>query len=190
VALSDSIAAEALHSEPLSDAARTRAIFRDHFDFIWRLLRRLGVPRDEVDDAAQQVFIVAVNRLDAITNGSERSFLYGTAVRTASTVRRSAARRRKWVGSLLAEPRCSDPMPDEEAERREALAILDEALEELAPDLLRVFILSDIESLPVSEIALLERIPAGTAASRLRRARKAFIERVRELEMTTRREEP
>ena len=188
MALTDSIAEEALHSEPLSDAARTRAIVRDHFDFIWRLLRRLGVSQGEVDDAAQQVFIVAVKHLDRITNGSERSFLYGTAVRTASTFRRSAMRRRKWLGSLLADPRSSDPMPDEEMEKREALAVLDEALDELAHDLRRVFILSDIEGLPVSEIALLERIPAGTVASRLRRARKAFVERVRELETTTTRE--
>ena len=164
--------------------ARTRAIFVDHFDFIWRLLRRLGVPQGDVDDAAQQVFIVAVNRLDQIEEGSERSFLYGTAVRTASTFRRSETRRRKWLGGPIDEPQCHRPTPDKEVERREALAILDEALGHLSDDLRRVLILSDVEGLPVSEVASLEKIPTGTVASRLRRARKAFAERVRELQTT------
>jgi RNA polymerase sigma-70 factor, ECF subfamily len=182
VALSDSIAAQSLCSEPLSDAARTRAIVLDHFDFIWRLLRRLGVPQGEIDDATQQVFIVASKRLDTIAVGSERSFLYGAALRTASTHRRTATRRRKWLARLLAEPLSSQPLPDEVVEKREALAFLDEALEDLPQDLRRVFILSDIEGLPVSEVASLEDIPAGTVASRLRRARKMFVDRVRELE--------
>ena len=186
MALSGGIAIESTDSESRADAeAWTRAIFVDHYDFIWRLLRRLGVPQGDVDDAAQQVFIVAVKRLDQIAEGSERSFLYGTAVRTASTFRRSATRRRKWLGGVTGDPECHRPSPEEEAEKREALAILDEALGHLGDDLRRVLILSDIEGLPVSEVASLEKIPAGTVASRLRRARKAFAERVRDLQTAT-----
>jgi RNA polymerase sigma-70 factor (ECF subfamily) len=173
---------ETPESSALAIEERTRAIVLDHFDFIWRLLRRLGVPQDDVDDAAQHVFIVAVSRLGRIARGSERSFLYGTAVRVASTFRRSAMRRRKWFGVLLADPPCSLPMPDEEMEKHEALAFLDEALGELDQDLRRVFVLADIEGLSMSEVASLEKIPPGTVASRLRRARKLFVERVRELE--------
>jgi RNA polymerase sigma-70 factor (ECF subfamily) len=165
----------------LEEAELFRALVGRHYDFVWRLLRRLGVPASDVDDAAQQVFIVASHRRDTIADGAERSFLYGTALRVASTQRRTESRRYRSLGELLHEARPQMPMPDEELERRESLALLDEALSALGDELRRVFVLSDIEGLSAPEIAALEKIPQGTVASRLRRARAAFATRVREL---------
>jgi RNA polymerase sigma-70 factor (ECF subfamily) len=42
-----------------------------------------------------------------------------------------------------------------------------------------IFILSELEELSDPEIARMQRIPVGTVASRLRRARKEFQESVR-----------
>jgi RNA polymerase sigma-70 factor (ECF subfamily) len=142
------------------------------------------VPAAEVDDATQRVLIIAVKRLTDIAEGSERSFLYGTAIRVASTLRRSASRRRKNLGALRNETQAVSSMPDDEFERREALALLDEALSSLPDDLRRVFVLCEIEEIPAREVALLEDIPAGTVASRLRRARDAFAARLRDLRAT------
>jgi RNA polymerase sigma-70 factor, ECF subfamily len=163
------------------DENRSRDLVRDNLDFIWRLLRRLGVPGAEADDATQQVFIVAMGRLHDVTPEAERSFLYGTALRVASTFRRSAARHKKKLGGLRLENHASSAMPDEELEKREALALLDEALAGMADELRHVFVLCDIEELSAREVALLENIPAGTVASRLRRAREAFETRLDEL---------
>ena len=160
-----------------------RAIVHDHFDFIWRLLHRLGVPPADVDDAVQQVFLVAADRLDTIVKGSERAFLYGTALRVASTHRRTASRRRKGLDQFLWETHASALLPDEELERREAIALLDEVLSGFADEWRRVFVLCDIEGLSAREVASLESIPMGTVASRLRRARELFAERVRELQI-------
>src|SRR4051812_39693933 len=82
---------------PAHDArpARLRSIVDANFDFIWRSLRRLGVAEHSVDDAAQQVWIVAARKLASITPGQERAFLFGTALRVASDARRSASRRRE-----------------------------------------------------------------------------------------------
>ena len=55
---------------------RLRALADAHFDFIWRSLRRLGVPDEGVDDAAQQVFLVALRRIDEMAPGRERAFLF------------------------------------------------------------------------------------------------------------------
>ena len=41
--------------------ARLRAMRHEHFEFVWRSVRRLGVPESDADDATQQVFIVAAN---------------------------------------------------------------------------------------------------------------------------------
>jgi RNA polymerase sigma-70 factor (ECF subfamily) len=166
---------------PLEEVEAFRAFVRRHYDFVWRLLRRLGVPAADVDDAAQQVFMVASHRRDTIADGAEGSFLYGTALRVASTRRRTESRRYKSLGELLHQAHPPKPMPDEELERCELLALLDEALSVLSDDLRRVIVLADIEGLSASEIASLEKIPQGTVASRLRRARTAFAARVRQL---------
>src|ERR1700753_996546 len=72
------------------DDARITAIVREHHAFVWRLLIRLGVPSRSADDATQQVFLVAMRRVSEIALGSEKSFLFGTALRIASDERRSA----------------------------------------------------------------------------------------------------
>ena len=65
---------------------RLERMFNDHHDFIWRLLRRLGLSRPAADDAAQHVFLVAAERILDIQEGRERAFLFGTALRVARRV--------------------------------------------------------------------------------------------------------
>lgn len=155
---------------------RARALFERHFDFIWRLLRRQGLAPSDADDAAQQVFMIATQKLEAVAEGSERSFLYGTAIRVASNARRGATRRRE-VGDETIDARVDDGIaPDQRAELIRAWALLDELLAQLPEELARVLALAEIEQVEVPEIASLEGIPVGTAASRLRRARELFRE--------------
>ena len=153
---------------------RARALVNDHFDFVWRLLRRLGVPEGDVDDAAQQVFMVGTRRLTDIAPGSERTFLYGTALRMASTIRRNSKRRERFIQSVAAEPEPSSRTPHDELERRRALGFLDTVLCALADDQREVFVLCEIEELSAPQVAAILAIPIGTVASRLRRAREAF----------------
>jgi RNA polymerase sigma-70 factor (ECF subfamily) len=168
-------------SAPASDAARSRALINNYFDFVWRLLRRLGVPEFEVDDAAQQVFVIASRRLSKVPESSERTFLFGTALRTAATIRRNLRRRSRWVETACVDGASSDRTPHEELEHREALAFLDRVLEGLEDDLREVFVLCEIEGLTAPEVAALEKIPVGTVASRLRRARNEFAQRLKRL---------
>jgi RNA polymerase sigma-70 factor (ECF subfamily) len=163
------------------DARRARSLVTTHFDFVWRLLRRLGVPEADVDDATQQVFVVAASRLASIPEGNERTFVFGTAVRTAATLRRNQRRRQRWVETRPADCASPDGTPDELLERRQALAFLDEVLSGLADDLRVVFVLCELEELNAPEVGALLGIPVGTVASRLRRARQEFGNRVRRI---------
>ena len=52
------------------------------------------MPPDAVDDAAQEVFVVASRKLESIELGKETAFLFGTAIRVASDARRAVLRRR------------------------------------------------------------------------------------------------
>lgn len=165
-----------------------RSLVDLHFDFVWRLLRRLGVEPSDVDDAAQQVFVIAASRLSTITEGSERSFLYGTALRMAATLKRNLRRRRNWIEIGPADCASPNGTPHDELERQQALALLDELLDGLSDDLRIVFVLCELEELTAPEVAALQGVPTGTVTSRLRRARKEFSHRLRRLQSQRRRE--
>ena len=57
------------------DRRRLEGWFRDHFDALWRLALRLGVPHAQADDVVQEAFITAERRARDITAGSERRML-------------------------------------------------------------------------------------------------------------------
>lgn len=153
--------------------ARVTAIVRAEHDFIWRLLRRLGIPDASVDDATQQVFCVLSRRVDDINPGSERSFLFGAALRVASDRRRSREFRdapREATGDEI-DP---GPNPEELADKHERRALLQQILEALPMELRTVIILFELEQMTKIEVGALLGIPVGTAVSRLRRAREEF----------------
>jgi RNA polymerase sigma-70 factor (ECF subfamily) len=153
-----------------------------HLDFVWRLLRRLGLEPADAEDAAQHVLLVAAGKLGEIEPGKTRTFLYGVALRVAANQRRGQRRRQRasrentQLEAARLAPNGNVPWPDQLAELGRAQAFLDELLAELPRDLARVLVLSEIEQCTTPEIAELEGVPVGTAASRLRRARAAFRE--------------
>jgi RNA polymerase sigma-70 factor (ECF subfamily) len=153
--------------------ARMTALVATHHDFIWRLLRRLGVAEANVDDAVQQVFCVASRRLADIAAGSERSFLFGSALRVASDRRRSAALREQ-PSERLADTVDPRPSPEELVDAQRKRAVLDEILDALPVELRSVLVLFELEQMTKTEVAELLGVPVGTAVSRLRRAREEF----------------
>jgi len=150
----------------------------NHHRLVWRSLRRFGVSESDADDASQQVFLVAHRRLADIAPRSERSFLLQTALRVASDFRRSRERRREEDGQDLPALADTAASAEELLDRRRARAILDRVLAAMPMDLRTVFVLFEIEELTMAEIATVIEIPAGTVASRLRRARELFRQAV------------
>jgi len=154
---------------------RLRAIVATEFDFIWRALRGLGVPASAADDAAQQVFWIAAQKLEAITAGSERAFLFSTARGVAANVRRAHARIREQANDVVLSTWADDGLdPEQAAQAAQGRKLLERVLEEMSEDLRSVFVLFELEGLTSLEIADLLHIPVGTASSRLRRAREEF----------------
>ena len=151
---------------------------RAHLSGLWRFLRRLGLRDDEVDDALQEVIVIAATRLHDIRRESEQSFLFGTAYRVASTSRRRQTSRREVPDEELCD--VADPAlrPDEASDRARARALLDRVLAGMPLELRAVFVLYEIEEHTMAEIAALLELPHGTVASRLRRARADFEGRV------------
>lgn len=159
--------------------ARTRqrvGLVSAHLSAVWRFLRRLGLSAEDADDVAQEVFLVAVRKLDQIEDNQEKRFLFGIAIRLASRSRRSQQTRNARTVDAVEVDECrSTELGGEEAlARKEARVMLDQILSEMTPDLKTAFILFELEEMTMVEIAALTDTPLGTVASRLRRAREQF----------------
>lgn len=155
---------------------RVAALFRDHFGFVRRVLRRCGIAEADLDDAVQEVFLVVHRRIEDFEGrASETTWLYAVAVRVASTLRRSASReqaRRAKAGVQM--HGLAEADPELELSRREAGALLDRLLDELDGTKRTVFVLAELEGVPVPRIAQIMDANLRTTHSRLRLARKRF----------------
>lgn len=153
------------------------AIYSEFFRAMWRTLRRLGVEHAQLDDAAQDVFVVVHRRLPEFDGRSLRGWLYAIAVRVASDYRRGAAQRRTApLPETLVDPR---PDPAHESELGESVRLLHALLAELDEPKRIVFVLGELDELSVPEIAEALAENQNTVASRLRAARARFDEAFR-----------
>lgn len=160
---------------PRSGAALTDfgEVYAEHFDFVWRSLRRLGVPSSQMDDAAQDVFLVVHRRLqDFESRSSVKTWLFGIVLRVVSRYRRSAARRP--TEPLSEEPVGRAAGPEELAEAARAARLVRQLLDELDDDHRAVFVLAELEQLTAPEISVALGVNLNTVYSRLRTARRDF----------------
>jgi len=171
-------------ARPMATVAvdRLSEMFHHHYDFVWRSVRRLGVAPDAVDDAAQEVFVVASRKLESIELGKEKAFLFGTAIRVAADTRRAVLRRRMSPSDEQPEPIDATPALDELVDQKRAREILDDLINQLPEDTRPIFVLFELEGMTMAKIASDLELPAGTVASRLRRGRELFAANVARLE--------
>lgn len=164
-------------------------IYTTYFDFVWRALRRLGVPEASTDDALQDVFLVVHRRRASFEGRSSlRTWIYGIVLRVARDHRRRRLRKDRGA-PLEQEPVDPRAGPAELAAQREALRVLDRLLDELGDEKRELFVLAEIGELTVPEIAELLGLNLNTAYSRLRAARAAFATALREHRAREAREE-
>jgi len=158
------------------DAQRLFAkLYADHFAFAWRTLRRLGVRESQLEDAAQDTFVVLHRRLsDLRPDASPKAFVFRVAQRVAHDYRRSA--RRKGAQSLDTESEISaEQGPFEHAAKAQGLRALMRFLESLDDDRRAVFMLTELEQMSAPEIAEALGANLSTTYSRLRSARELFV---------------
>jgi RNA polymerase sigma-70 factor (ECF subfamily) len=166
-----------------SHDARLRELIDRHFDLASRIIRNLGIPDCDVDDLLQQAFSITADRLGDIAAGKERAFLIQTAIRLAASARRAHALSREIPTGDLPDVGDGQPSPEQLTFQIQTRRLLDRALADMDLDLRSVFILYEVEEMTMAEIAAVLQIPAGTVASRLRRAREDFLTRARRLGM-------
>lgn len=156
-----------------------REVFEEHGPFVCRSLRYLGVHEADLDDLLQEVFLVVYQRLkDYEEKGRARAWLYSICTRVAHGHRRKLVRRRE---TAHVSEEAIAPSQLERVEDREALELGFRLLEQLPPQQREVFVLYEVEDMPMSEIAQALDCPLQTAYSRLHKARERILAQVQQL---------
>src|SRR4051812_22321619 len=151
-------------------------VYGEHFRFVWRSLRRLGVREADIADAVQDVFLVVHRRLGEFEGRSKvTTWLYGICFRVARDRRRLAHARRQVDDETDLTERPDDRADvSAEAERRQGLLLLETILDEMPIEQRAVFTLFELDAMSGESIAEALEIPLGTVYSRLRIARDQF----------------
>jgi len=165
------------------EAARSfAAMYREEFPRVVHALRRFGVPERDLEDLTHEVFFAGWRSTTYDPSRPLRPWLLGIAFRVASDFLSKARYGREQpdedAGQATVDPSRS---PHEIAEAAQGHDLVIRALQELDMDRRAVFVLAELEELPVAQAAAVLGIPEGTAWTRLRAARTRFTETVRAL---------
>src|SRR5262249_27088707 len=155
-------------------AAQIAELYSEHADFVWRSLRRLGVPLELAEDALQDVFLIAQEGLATFEGRStHKTWLFGIARHVRLRFHERAVRQRaEELSDELPDARAGNP--DTEAAESEAVRRLYEILDQLDDDKRTVFVLAELEEMSAVAIGELLGISSNTVSSRLRLARREF----------------
>lgn len=150
-------------------------IYAQSFDFVWRSLRRLGVPHELLDDAAQDTFIVVHRKLGELRpDASSKAWAFGIALRVARDYRRRL-RRKPTVSHDMDMAASTSAGPFESTAAAQALRVLERFLGTLDDDKRAVFVLAELEEMSAPEIGEALGTGINTIYSRLRIARERFV---------------
>lgn len=152
-------------------------VYEQNLAFVWRILAAAGVPEHRLEDAAQDVFVVVHGKLAEFEGRSKlTTWLYGIARHVAIDVVRKVVRERRRQRELADAPDADGaaPSPEERAGEVQARRVLLELLERIEPQRREVFVLVEVEGIPVREVARMLKLKENTAWSRLRLARDEF----------------
>jgi len=161
-------------------------LYRDHADFVWKCLRRMGLDADDAGDALHEVFLIVHRREAAFdpSRGTERGWLFGIS---ANVVRAERRKKRPQLHPDGQEsPRaCIAPTGDIVGESswrsadgaglaagEQLKQALRRAIDDLSPEHRAVFTMFEIEGVDCRFIAEELEVPVGTVYSRLHKARE------------------
>jgi RNA polymerase sigma-70 factor (ECF subfamily) len=165
-------------NEPLIAGSRAfdfTEVYREWFGSVIGWLRAVGIPESELEDVAQEVFLVVRRKLGGFDGRNLPGWLYKIATHTASDQRRRAFFRRlvkRAPASELAAVADQRPDPLVSCETALARQELRRLLDELKEPLRVAFWLFEIEGYRASEIAALVGVPESTVTMRIHYARR------------------
>ncbi len=156
-------------SPPLPENGCVEA-YDQELDYLFETLHRLGASAREVEDLAQEVFIVLHRNWPALdTSRPLRPYLFGIAFRVVCAHRRRRAREVPYAG-LDAE--AVGISPEGQLANKQSIVLLMAALERVPLPRRAVLVLHELEGVPMADVAHKLSISRFGAYARLRKARK------------------
>jgi RNA polymerase sigma-70 factor, ECF subfamily len=163
-------------------ARQFTALYERYVDFVWRSVRLLGVVPEMVDDAVQDVFLVAHRRFaDFEARSTPKTWLFAIALRVVHDHRRSRRRRMRLLEQAKRVERSPSRTPFDDVAGAQARATLLAALQRLPEEQRAVFMLTELEEMSAPEIAAALGVNLNTVYSRLRAARRDVADVLRSL---------
>jgi RNA polymerase sigma-70 factor, ECF subfamily len=151
--------------------------FQKELDYVCRTFRRLGTAPSEVEDLAQELFLVLRRCWSEYDPGRPlRPYLFGIAFRIASAHQR---KRNREVAFGIVDVGDMGPGPEDALQTKQARALVLAALERIPLPRRAVLVMHDLDDVAVGQVASVLSIPLFTAYSRLRKARKELAAAVR-----------
>lgn len=155
-------------------------VYRRWFSPVCRFLRARGAPEADLEDLAQEVFLIVRRRLVDFDGRNMGAWLYRISARAARDhLRRAWLRRLIGLGDRIAELPEGGRGPEGIAARSEEERLVWRLLGDLSAKHRAALVLFEIEGYSCEEIASLEEVPLQTVWSRLHYARKEFSALVR-----------
>ncbi len=151
-------------------------LHRRHYSTVAAFLRKLGVGSEELEDAAQEVFVQVFRYLSRFRGESElQTWLYRLCITQARKCRRRVGLTRALQRMLSMAPEQIAPSGPGWTEAAAARRI-EAALSQLGEKDRVVFVLYELESVSGKRIAEILECPEATVWRRLHYARKRFEE--------------
>ena len=180
-ALGQSLPGSGRNTAVAGSTSDLNSLYDSHFAFVWRNLQRLGVSQQRLEDAAQEVFLVAHRRWRSFDaeRSTAQTWLFGIVLHVANNERRAGRRRNARMAPASAHE-FWDSVPSTAASpvellvKREAAQLLELILESLSEQGRAILVMVDIESMSVPEAAEALQLNLNTAYGRLRTARADF----------------
>lgn len=152
-------------------------VMRNHEDRVFSVCLRILGDRERALDATQDTFLAVFRKARQFEGRSAvGTWIYRIAVNTCYDQLRRAQRRP--TESLPEHLDPADPAAEQVIESAALRPEIESALSELPPDFRNAVILSDLEGLPLPEVAEVLGVPIGTVKSRVFRGRRLLAQRL------------
>jgi RNA polymerase sigma-70 factor (ECF subfamily) len=149
-------------------------VYRNWFPHVVRWARALGGPTSDLDDVAQEVFVVVQRKIVSFDGENLPAWLFHI-----TTKKVSEQRRRAWFRRVFSRPdpdalsllsSTGDPSADLERKRRQET--LYRILDRISDKHRAVFVLFEVEEYSGEQISQILDVPLATVWTRLHHARK------------------
>jgi RNA polymerase sigma-70 factor (ECF subfamily) len=170
-----------VHSAPPAPTPESNCLdaFEREIDYIFATLQRLGVAAGEMEDLAQEIFIVLHRNWTSLdTERPLRPYLFGVAFRIVCAHRR---RRGREVPYDTLDVDDGSPGPEGALQSKESITLLLAALETVPLPRRAVIVMHDLDEVPIVDVARTLSITRFGAYARLRRGRKEMRAAIRRL---------